>query len=136
MIDPYSRSFYPPNLHEFGIVCSNNHGMVVNIPKPLDYCVKHGFRIGYWKLKADDNKTSGHKKYYTGFINVRNAKFHLFEEKTGTKSLCGQTKVKNSGWCQLQKTITGFLFHLPTSEYPVPKTYVGDYCTNCINKMK
>lgn len=51
MIDPYSRSFYPPNLHEYGIIVSNNNGVVVNSPKPIEYCVKHGFRIGYWKIK-------------------------------------------------------------------------------------
>lgn len=77
------------------------------------------------------------KKYYTGFSNLTNRnKFHLFEEKNGEKALCGRKNVKSSGWCRLQKLVKGFLLHNPISSTPTPKTYVGDYCNNCINKMQ
>lgn len=44
-------SLCPPNLHEYGIVCFNNGINVINTFKPLEYCVPHGQRVGYWKLK-------------------------------------------------------------------------------------
>lgn len=50
-----SISFSPARnvpLKEQGItVYSMPNGAVINMPKPLEYCVPHGFRVGYWKFK-------------------------------------------------------------------------------------
>lgn len=36
---------------EQGITAYNIDGIVVNLPKPIEYCVKFNSRVGYWKIK-------------------------------------------------------------------------------------
>jgi len=52
MIWKESRSFpITKGTNENAIVCTNNNGVVVNIPKPLKQCIKSKYRVGFWRLK-------------------------------------------------------------------------------------
>lgn len=73
-------------------------------------------------------------KYFTGFLPLYRAKFHLFESKFGKISICGQRKAVSSGHATLEKTNNKFHLRTPVHKEDLEFNH-SSFCKKCINKI-